>query len=181
MLGRVRAPPRSPTSKLLRSPPTPSSPSAAAPVPLADGLPPGANACSCRVDRLPVRAPADPRALEIDYRFSIRPELSRGETRASQVTGPSSSYVPWCNTSPDAILYSPTLLFEKICAEVAIAFTKNRMLGIRNDIVFEASYPRPTRLCAYASPITLPQPSQGSLPARAGSPLAGRVSHPLDD
>jgi len=24
-------------------------------------------------------------------------------------------------------------------------------------------------------------PSQGLLPARAGSPLAGRVSHPLDD
>ena len=32
----------------------------------------------------------------------------------------------------------------------------------------------------YASPIPLPRPSQGSLPARAGSPLAGRVSHPLD-
>jgi hypothetical protein len=34
---------------------------------------------------------------------------------------------------------------------------------------------------AYASPVSLPKPSQGSLPARAGSPLAGRVSHPLDD
>jgi hypothetical protein len=27
----------------------------------------------------------------------------------------------------------------------------------------------------------LPRPSPGSLPARAGSPLAGRDSHPLDD
>ena len=42
-------------------------------------------------------------------------------------------------------------------------------------------YPRPTRSRAYASPSPLPFPAQGSLPARAGSPLAGRVSHPLDD
>jgi hypothetical protein len=41
--------------------------------------------------------------------------------------------------------------------------------------------PRLTRSRAYASPISLPRPSPGSLPARAGSPLAGRVSHPLDD
>jgi hypothetical protein len=31
-----------------------------------------------------------------------------------------------------------------------------------------------------ASPDPLPGPSQGSLPAQAGSPLAGRDSHPLD-
>jgi hypothetical protein len=36
-------------------------------------------------------------------------------------------------------------------------------------------------LRAYASPVPLPEPSQGSLPAWAGSPLAGRNSHPLDD
>ena len=41
--------------------------------------------------------------------------------------------------------------------------------------------PRPTRSRTYASPNPLPSPAQGSLPARAGSPLAGRVSHPLDD
>ena len=33
----------------------------------------------------------------------------------------------------------------------------------------------------YASPDPLPVPAQGSLPARAGSPLTGRDSHPLDD
>jgi len=76
---------------------------------------------------------------------------------------------------------SPLPLFEEICGEAAIAFTKNRTLGIRKVIVFEATYPRPTRLRAYASPASLPRPSPGSLPARAGSPLAGRVSHPLDD
>ena len=76
---------------------------------------------------------------------------------------------------------SPLLLFEKIHGENAIAFRKFRPLGIRNVIVFEATYPRPTCSRAYASPASLPKPSQGSLPARAGSPLAGRVSHPLDD
>ena len=77
-------------------------------------------------------------------------------------------------------LLAPTSL-GKIHGEVAIAFTENRTLGIRNNIVFEATTPRPTRSRAYASPAPLPRPSQGSLPARAGSPLAGRVSHPLDD
>jgi len=77
-------------------------------------------------------------------------------------------------------LSSPLLLFEKIHGEDAIAFTPNRTLGIRNETTFEAKYPRPTRSRAYASPIPLPRPSQGSLPARAGSPLAGRDLHPLD-
>ncbi len=48
-------------------------------------------------------------------------------------------------------------------------------------MIFVATYPRPTRSRAYASPAPLPKPSPGSLPARAGSPLAGRNSHPLDD
>ncbi len=74
----------------------------------------------------------------------------------------------------------PLLLFEKIHGEAVIAFRENRTLGIRNGIVFEAATPRLTRSRAYASPTSLPRPSQGSLPARAGSPLAGRNSHPLD-
>jgi hypothetical protein len=41
--------------------------------------------------------------------------------------------------------------------------------------------PRPAHSRAYASPSASPRPSQGSLPIRAGSPLIGRVSHPLDD
>jgi hypothetical protein len=69
----------------------------------------------------------------------------------------------------------------KIHGEAVIAFTRNRTLGIRNGIIFGATYPRPTRSRAYASPAPLPRPSQGSLPARAGSPLAGRNSRPLDD
>ena len=76
---------------------------------------------------------------------------------------------------------SPLPLFEEIHGEAVIAFTEKRTLGIRKVIVFEAVTSRLTRSRAYASPTSLPRPSQGSLPTRAGSPLAGRVSHPLDD
>ncbi len=48
-------------------------------------------------------------------------------------------------------------------------------------IVFEAKNPRPIRSRAYASPASLPRPSPGSLPARAGSPLAGQNSHLQDN
>ena len=119
--------------------------------------------------------------------------MFRGEVRTSRVTGPSSSCVPWCTRSLRLLPHfgldpsSPLLLFEKIHGENAIAFRKFRPLGIRNVIVREGSShrlrvdPRPTCSRAYASPVALPRSSQGSLPARAGSPLAGRVSHPLDD
>jgi hypothetical protein len=49
------------------------------------------------------------------------------------------------------------------------------------DIGFGAAVPRPARSHAYASQIPSLQSAQGLLPARAGSPLAGRDSHPLDD
>ena len=45
---------------------------------------------------------------------------------------------------------------------------------------FRGRIPRPTRSPTYASPRPLPVPSQGWLLARAGSPLARWVSHPLD-
>ena len=76
---------------------------------------------------------------------------------------------------------SPLPLFERIHGEAVVAFRENRTLGIRNVIAFEAATPRLTRSRAYASPISLPRPSQGSLPARAGSPLAGRDLHPLNN
>ena len=75
----------------------------------------------------------------------------------------------------------PLPLFEEIHGRAVVAFRKFSPLGIRNGIASEAAVPRLTRSRAYASPAPLPGPSQGSLPARAGSPLAGRVSHPPDD
>ena len=102
-------------------------------------------------------------------------KLSR-KARASQVPGPSSSCVPWSETPPGAVRSSPISH-----GATAVAFRQKNTLGTRNEIVFEATNPRPTRSRAYASPAASPRPSQGSLPARAGSPLARRVSHPLDD
>ena len=92
LLGRVRTPPRSPTSTLFCSPPTPSSPSAAAPVVprqrptsvrrLVLHRRTGASADRCNAGDISTPAPH-------------KPALSRGETRGSQVPGPSSSCVPW--------------------------------------------------------------------------------------
>ena len=49
------------------------------------------------------------------------------------------------------------------------------------SISFGAASPWPTRSHAYASQNLFPGTAQGLLPARAGSPLAGRDLHPLDD
>ena len=49
------------------------------------------------------------------------------------------------------------------------------------SIGFGAAVPWPTRSHAYASQTLFPRTAQGVLPARAGSPLAGWDSHPLDD
>jgi hypothetical protein len=62
-----------------------------------------------------------------------------------------------------------------------VAFAVTRTLGIREPGSFGAAGLWPTRLPAYASPASFRGPSQGSLPARAGGPLAGRDAHPLDD
>ncbi len=76
---------------------------------------------------------------------------------------------------------SPLLLFEKIYGEAAIAFTENRTLGIRNGIVFEAkSNTAHTLACLrFAGPVT--ETVARLATGWAGSPLAGRVSHPLDN
>ena len=67
------------------------------------------------------------------------------------------------------------------CERVAVAFRRDNTLGFRNVNSFVAAVLRPARSRVYASPFTLPCPSQDSLPAGAVSPFAGRVSHPLDD
>ena len=89
--------------------------------------------------------------------------------------GSSSSCVPWSKTPPGASPPRPSY------GGTAVAFRLFNAMGTRNGIVFEATHSRPTRSRAYASPSASPRPSQGSLSARAGSPLAERVSHPLDD
>ncbi len=135
---------------------------------------PGLVLCRPRMP-LPTRG-----ASETDHRLSARPGCSR---RGEDLPG------YWAVLFVRAMVkhpagYDPSLpllLFEKIHGEAVVAFRENRTLGIRNVIVFEAATPRLTRSRAYASPASFPRPSPGSLPARAGSPLAGRVSHPLDN
>ena len=119
-------PTSSPTSMLLCSSPrgtfgsdalatasaaTSSPPSAMTSVPLASGLPRGAGACSAdSLGRQHVRLQT--RQFRRWNTGSPLDRISRGEARTSQVTGPSSSYVPWCNTSPDSTPPGP-LLDEK--------------------------------------------------------------------
>ena len=135
----------------------------------------------CRLTRRPVRAPADAPASENGSPALHPTGNSRGEVRASRVTGPSSSRVPWCNTPPDTAPPRPYFSSRRSTERSPSPSRKKERSASGDDIVFEATYPRPTRSRTYASTIPLPRPSQGSLPARAGSPLAGRASHPLDD
>ena len=173
LLGRVRTPPRSPTSTLLCSPPTPSLPSVAAPVS------PRHRPTSVRrglfFTATPVPTPTRATSETLLPRLPVRRLSSQGETRVSQVPGPSSSCVPWSKTPPGATAPRPLSVRSPSSSGVAIPWTPGNLL------ISWLFHPRPTRSCAYASPNPLPSPAQGSLPARAGSPLAGRVSHPLDD
>jgi len=127
-------------------------------------------ACACRRASFGDESPA----------LQKKTGTSRGEARASRVTGLPSSCVPWCNTPPDTTPPRPYFTSRRSTERSPSPSRKTERSASGNDIVFEATYPRPTRSRTYASPISLPRPSPGSLPARAGSPLAGRVSHPLD-
>ena len=148
-------------------------PSATAPVPLARGLP------RCRrlfCARWPTtRAPANASCVG-DHSPALRKAgMGRGEARASQVPGPSSSCGPWSNTPPDTLPSSPTLAGDGCCLQ---GKQDPRHPG---SIGFGAAFPWPACSRAYASPTPFLRPSQGSLPAWAGSPLARRALHPLDD
>jgi hypothetical protein len=103
----------SPTSSLVCSPPTPClrRPRLRFPLPVAYLV---ASACSVPYGRRHVRPPTC-RASETGHRLSARPGCLRGEARASQVTGPSSSCVPWSNTPPDTFPSSPEKLAGDGC------------------------------------------------------------------
>ena len=172
LLGRVRTPPRSPTSTLLCSPPTPSSPSAAAPVVprqrptsvrrLVLHRRTGASANRCNAGDISTPAPH-------------KPALSRGETRGSQVPGPSSSCVPWSSTPPGAYRPSPISRCGRCCLQ-AISY-----LGHPETYSFRGYLPTAHSLAClrFAESVTVSGARLAT--GRAGSPLAGRVSHPLDD
>ena len=172
LLGRVRTPPRSPTSTLLCSPPTPSSPSAAAPVVprqrptsvrrLVLHRRTGASADRCNAGVISTPAPH-------------KPALSRGDTRGSQVPGPSSSCVPWSSTPPGAYRPSPISRCGRCCLQAS------QYLGHPETYFFRGYLPTAHSLAClrFAESVTVSGARLAT--GRAGSPLAGRVSHPLDD
>ena len=92
------------------------------------------------------------------------------------MTGPSSSCVPWSTTPPDTILSLPTLRRGRYGLQVIPHPGHPGRLEVSGPHA-----PWPARSHPYASPRPFLAPSQGWLPARAGSPLAGRDLHPLDD
>ena len=118
-------------------------------------------------------------ALEMGHRHSVRPGYFEERRGPPRLLGHPLHTCRGATPRRNQPLLAHSSL-GKIHGEAGIAFTQLRTLGNRNDRYFEATHPRPTCSRAYASPTSLPRPSQGSLPARAGSPLAGRDSHPRD-
>ena len=149
-------------------------PSATAPVPLACGLPRcGCLCCACWPT---TRAPATCRASETGHRLSVKPECVEERRGLPRLRG---HPLHACHGRTPRRIPSPPR--PKLSPGMVVAFRENRTLGIREGIGFGAAFPWPTCSHAYASPAVSPRPAQGLLPARAGSPLAGRDSHPLDN
>ena len=180
LLGRVRTPPRSPTSTLLCSPPTPSSPSAAAPVVprqrptsvrrLVLHRRTGASADRCNAGDISTPAPH-------------KPALSRGETR-----DPTPIPGAWAILFVRAVVLDPAGCDHPspVLGEVAVAFRRVNTLGTRNrrlrrTCFFRGYLPTAHSLAClrFAESVTVSGARLAT--GRAGSPFAGRVSHPLDD
>ena len=106
----------------------------------------------------------------------VEPHVPGGEARASQVTGPSSSYVLRSNTPPDMAPSLPNNAEGYYCLRCKTALSASgKMIG------FGAAVPRPARSHTYASPTPSLGSAQGLLLTRVGSPLARQDSHLLDD
>ena len=174
LLGRVRAPLRSPTSPLLCSPPTslvPFGRRSGRPSPTAY---PGAEVLFFTAAPVPPLTGATPETFLPRLPISrLSPEEKRGDPRC---LGHPLRACRGHTTPPGAYRPSPISRCGRCCLQA-----RSNTLGTRKHISFVATYPRPTRSRAYASPNPLPSPAQGSLPAGRAHPSPGRVSHPLDD
>jgi hypothetical protein len=167
-------PGRSPTSPLVCSPPTPSPPSATAPVPLAVASL-DADACSVPLEaddtcarRRVVRrrrVTGSPPHRDVSRRGEGLPGY--GTVLCVRALGaPPAGYTPR--------LAQPCLAGDGCCLQ---GRQDPRHPGSRG---VGAAVPWPTRSPASASPHVFPRPAPGVLPARAGSPLAGWDVHPMD-
>ena len=164
LLGRVRTPLRSPTSSLLCSPPTPSLPSAAAPVIPRQRPTSVRRSCSSPPHRCP-RQPVQRRR----HFYPGSPQAGSLPRRNEGIPG------AWAILFVRAVVIDPAGCDHPspVLGEVAVAFRRVNTLGTRKHVSFVATYPRPTRSRAYASPNPLPSPAQGSLPAGRAHPWPG--------
>ena len=134
-----------------------------------------AGACSMPLGPT-TRAPATCRASETGHRLSVKPACVEERRGPPRLRG---HPLHACHGRTPRRIPSPPR--PQLSPGMVVAFRENRTLGIREGIGFGAAFPWPTCSPAYASPAVSPRPAQGWLPARAGSPLAGRDSHPLDN
>ena len=104
-----------------------------------------------------------------------KPALSRGETRGSQVPGPSSSCVPWSSTPPGAYRPSPISRCGRCCLQA------RQYLGHPETYFFRGYLPTAHSLACLRIAESVTVSGARLATGRAGSPFAGRVSHPLDD
>jgi len=92
-------------------------PLAVALVPLASGLP-RCRRLFCAPLGPTTRAPANVSCVGDGSPVLRDTGIGRGEARASQVPGPSSSYVPWSNTPPETCPSSPNARRGRCCLQV---------------------------------------------------------------
>jgi len=83
--------------------------------------------------------------------------------------------VPWSYTPPNTIPPRPTY------GEVVVAFRHFSTLGIRDEIDFEAANPTAHTLACLRFAGLVAETVARLATGSGGLPLAGRVSHPLDD
>ena len=97
------------------------------------------------------------------------------DARGSQVPGPSSSCVPWSSTPPGAYRPSPISRCGRCCLQAT------QCLRHPEACFFRGYLPTAHSLAClrFAESVTVPGARLAT--GRAGSPFAGRVSHPLDD
>src|SRR5712692_9783293 len=174
LLGRVQGLPCSPTSLLLCSPPTPCplGPRLRFPLPVAYLV---ASACSVPLGPT-TRAPANVSCVG-DHSPALR-QTGMSSRKGEGLPG------------YEAILFVRAMVehpagYGPLLAQItqrSLWPSSNPALSASGKAIgFGAAFPWPARSHAYASPSPFLKPSQGLLPAWVGSPLAGRVSHSLDD
>ena len=172
LLGRVRTPPRSPTSALLCSPPTPSSPSAAAPV-----VPRRRPTPVRRTRSLPShRCPREPIRRRRHF-YPGSPPAGAVPRREEGLPG------AWAILFARAVVDDPAGCAHPspILGVVTVAFRLPKALGTRKSTFFRGCLAHGPRVRVPTLRRVRYRPRRKARYRPGGSPVAGRASHPLDD